>query len=310
MCQSNAAQLPVGTMSSRIRIAAFIFGCTLGAPALVHAQSHTRPAAQPTLREDVDPIAQEPDRSLVEHPNAPALREIPQQMKIRAMATRAVLQPSAKDWIEQQARIEAKRPAPDVPALESAVRARFETRPRASANSAAKTNTMAPQPASNLAGADVEELAFVVLMDATNDQDQDLQLVMNEVQAQTKAKQALRNALTKAQQDAALGQRTPNAPCITPGCHSLEQDLNQVTSLTAQTQHPLRYTIPPQMTYTQLQQLAGKMNGDLNAMSDMDSQMQTRLQLAQQQRTQILQAMSNIMRKMNDTSSAVISNLK
>jgi hypothetical protein len=45
------------------------------------------------------------------------------------------------------------------------------------------------------AGADVEELAFVVLMNATNDQDNDLQEIMNEVQAQTNAKQFIRQQM-------------------------------------------------------------------------------------------------------------------
>jgi hypothetical protein len=42
------------------------------------------------------------------------------------------------------------------------------------------------------AGGDIEELAFVVLMSATNDQDNDLQEIMNEVQALTAAKLLLR----------------------------------------------------------------------------------------------------------------------
>jgi hypothetical protein len=41
-------------------------------------------------------------------------------------------------------------------------------------------------------GADVEQLAFVVLMNATNDQQNDLQEIMNAVQAQTKAKSFFR----------------------------------------------------------------------------------------------------------------------
>jgi hypothetical protein len=44
-------------------------------------------------------------------------------------------------------------------------------------------------------GGDISELCFVVLMEATNDQDQDLQEIMNEVQAQTAAKQFLRQQM-------------------------------------------------------------------------------------------------------------------
>jgi hypothetical protein len=44
-------------------------------------------------------------------------------------------------------------------------------------------------------GVDIEELAFIVLMNATNDQDDDLRGIMNEVQAQTAAKQFLRQQM-------------------------------------------------------------------------------------------------------------------
>ena len=43
------------------------------------------------------------------------------------------------------------------------------------------------------AGADIEELCFVVLMNATNDQDNDLKEIMAETKAQTDAKQRARD---------------------------------------------------------------------------------------------------------------------
>jgi hypothetical protein len=53
------------------------------------------------------------------------------------------------------------------------------------------------------AGADIEELAFVVLMQAANDQDNDLQEIMNQVQAQTAAKQFLRQQMQIVNNDVA-----------------------------------------------------------------------------------------------------------
>ncbi len=47
----------------------------------------------------------------------------------------------------------------------------------------------------NLAAGDIEELCFIVLMEATNDQDQDLEQIMAETKAQTNAKQGLRAEL-------------------------------------------------------------------------------------------------------------------
>lgn len=67
-------------------------------------------------------------------------------------------------------------------------------------------------------GADVDELAFVVLMDATNDQDQDLQMIMNEVQVQTKQKQLLRDRISIVNRDA-TGMETD---AVTPPASAVE----------------------------------------------------------------------------------------
>src|SRR5450755_2633688 len=51
------------------------------------------------------------------------------------------------------------------------------------------------------AGADIAELAFVVLMDAAQDANRDLQGIMAEVKAMTNAKQALRDLISKVGRD-------------------------------------------------------------------------------------------------------------
>jgi len=53
------------------------------------------------------------------------------------------------------------------------------------------------------AGADIEELAFIVLMDATKSQDADLQSIMEETKSQNAAKQNLRNNMQTVNRDVA-----------------------------------------------------------------------------------------------------------
>jgi uncharacterized sporulation protein YeaH/YhbH (DUF444 family) len=63
-------------------------------------------------------------------------------------------------------------------------------------------------------GGDIAEMCFVVLMDATNDQDQDLQMIMNQVRGQTQQKQGLRNQINIVNRDAtgmATAAATPSA---------------------------------------------------------------------------------------------------
>ena len=124
------------------------------------------------------------------------------------------------------------------------------------------------------AGADVEELAFVVLMQATEDQDQDLQEIMTQVQAQTKAKQALRQQLQTV--------NTDNA--------NLATNSGQPSSEAARGRR-----------------IEGAGPGKT---SDMSEQLELKLQMAQQRYSQLMQMLSNVMRSLSDTGSAIIANLK
>ncbi len=51
--------------------------------------------------------------------------------------------------------------------------------------------------------ADIEQMAFVVMMDAVKSANQDLKMIMDEVKAMTAAKGALRNLLSKVRRDVA-----------------------------------------------------------------------------------------------------------
>ena len=244
------------------------------------------------------------ERSAVQRADAPiAIRPIPQEAVSRYAKLSGVLQPSVKAWVETQARIELQRPSPDIASLEAAIRARF--------NGTGSAGAHTPPATGIPAGADIEELAFVVLMEATNDQDQDLQEIMNEVQAQTKAKEALRNLLNVLQSDlAANANQQASATCTTPACKAIPQQLAQVESLTSQAKHPVHFNISGKPTYGQLRQAQSVANEASDSLSDMSTSMQMKLQLEMSQYTQVMEAMSNIEKKMSDTSSSIIQNLK
>jgi hypothetical protein len=61
-------------------------------------------------------------------------------------------------------------------------------------------------------GLDIAELCFIVLMEATNDQDQDLELIMAETKAQTSSKQALRALIAAVGPDVVDPKPPSNAP--------------------------------------------------------------------------------------------------
>jgi len=103
-------------------------------------------------------------------------------------------------------------------------------------------------------------MCFVVLVDATNDQDQDLQMIMNQVQGQTQQKQQLRNHINIVNRDA-TGMATAAA---TPSASTTE-------------------------------------------MSEMASQ---RLQMAMDRRGKFVEALSNILKKIESTQATIIHNVE
>jgi hypothetical protein len=100
------------------------------------------------------------------------------------------------------------------------------------------------------------------------------------------------------------------ATCITPACQSIAQQLARVESLTLQAKHPVHFNISGKPTYGQLRQAQTVANEASDSLNDMSTSMQMKLQLEMSQYTQVMEAMSNIEKKMSDTSSSIIQNLK
>ncbi|HUJ31462.1 MAG TPA: hypothetical protein VLY23_09290 [Candidatus Acidoferrum sp.] len=263
------------------------------------------------------------ERPAVQHLETPLeVRPIPAELVSRNAKVQPLLQPSVKSWVETQARIELQRPSPDLAALEAAIRARFASAPAAAPHpapamgSAGKAAQMASSPTSMSpgagipSGADIEELAFIVLMQATNDQDQDLQQIMNEVQAQTKAKQFLRQQMQAVNTDvaASAGQK-PNAPCNTPACQDLARQASEITRVTSQTKKSVRLS-GSAITYGELKGIQADLQGSLDSMNEMSEMTSMRLQMAMDRRSKFIEILSNILKKMSDTESSIISNLK
>ena len=247
------------------------------------AQSQAKPAAETQTH----PTEQAADSQV-------AIRKITPEMHASFGATLANLQPSVKQWMSEQARVESQRPAPDPAALERAIRARF---------------------GKNLPGTDVAELEFVVLMLSIAPQYNALLQSVEEVKAHRQAKQALGDAIGNVGGDvapnpAAGAKADTNAPCITANCRSLAQAATQVASLTAQSSHPLRYDLPSDFSYAQAQQALQQMRQDLKILNLSSETEQQRLQTAQQGWSQIMDIISHAMKAMNGTSRSIVQNLK
>jgi len=249
---------------------------------------------------DANLSAQErPTAQRVEVPTA--IRPVPLEAANRYAKLSAVAQPSVRAWVESQARVELQRSTLDTASLNAAIQSRFG----GAKGSRASASTGIP------AGADIDALAFMVLMQAASDQNQDLQEIMNEVQVINNAKVVLRNAMSTLQNELS---RTTNIKaavvCMTPGCLSIAQQLRDVETLTSKTEHPVRFATYTTPTFGQLRQAQTAANQSLDSLSDMSQSMQMKLQMEQSQYSQIVEAISNIEKKMNDTSENIIQNMK
>jgi flagellar hook-basal body complex protein FliE len=236
--------------------------------------------------------------SLAQHDMPARPPPIPADIANRNARLQGLLQPSAKSWVDTQARTESQRPAPDLAALETAIRARF-------GSTAGGSSGIPP-------GADIEELAFVVLMNATNDQDSDLQQIMNEVQAQTKAKQFLREQMQIVNKDVANNSRQltseASKTCNSPGCNELIEHASDIAAATVQSKKPVH--IGGAITYGQLKEIQEELQGSLDSMNEMSETTSMRLQMAMDRRSKFVEALSNVMKKIDSTQEAIIQNLK
>lgn len=153
------------------------------------------------------------------------------------------------------------------------------------------------------------------MMEASKDAQSDLQKIMDGVKTQTAAKQKLREEVDRAHKDiaaaiAANNKAPANAPCNIPACRSAAEAATQLTAMTAQSKRPLRYSMPNQLSYAQVEQELDKMKKDLDSLSEMGETESLRLQMAMDRMSKFMATLSNIMKKMSDTSSAMIQNLK
>jgi hypothetical protein len=232
---------------------------------------------------------------------------LPPEMAQRFDSLRNSLQLSAKSWVEQQARLESQRAATDLAALRSQIRSRFASSLASSNSGSGQVSGISGVPA----GADIEAMVFIVLMQASNDANQDLQQIMDGIKAANAAKQQLRDIQDQLNRDVASANgKMAQQPCRTPACAALPGELKQLAAATAQTNQPIRLAVPANATYGQIQQVAAQMNHELASVSDISQQQQLQIQMLMDRMSQLEEMMSNLMKTQQDTASNIVGNLK
>lgn len=169
-----------------------------------------------------------------------------------------------------------------------------------------------------VAGADTAELAFVALMEATRDADQDLRDIMAELGAFTKAKARLREIIARVQHDIAENTGASDGP-LTLGPDGLggeERYHHAALPVPEASSAGGVRTVPTDLhpglvrTWDQLLAIRANLQGDLDSMSEMSEMTSMRLQMAMDRRSKFVEALSNITKKIDSTQETIVQNLK
>jgi hypothetical protein len=250
------------------------------------------------------------------------VKAIPPEMTRRFGELRPKLQPTASAWVNQQAHALTQKTALDLHALEIAIQGRFDNanangntnssaRSRGDANANGNTNSNARSrgDGNNLSDSDIEGVAFIVMMQATNDMDKDLKAIMDEVKSMTAAQAKLRDLINQVNKDVANNAKQ-DAPCLTPVCRSLPSQLSQLAAMTANLQKPVRMQVPPHVTFASLQSLENQLKQQLDSMNELSEMTSLRLQMMMDRRSKFISTLSNIMKKISTTQDTLVQNLK
>jgi hypothetical protein len=239
-------------------------------------------------------IQQRKDAAAVEPQMKPT--DIPPDMSRRIAALQSALQPSARAWTEQQGHLESQKQTPDTPSIEAAVYNRFPA-----------LNTRG----SSAKASDINALVAIVMMQEAKDAETDLQQMTVQVQSIVNAKQKLRDLLSQTQLEVSSNSSLPAAtPCQTALCKSLASTLNEISSATANTQKPVRILVPAKPTYADVRTLPTQLQTNLTSLNDMSETMQLQLQMAMDRQSKLIDTLSNLLKKIDDTASTIIQNIK
>jgi hypothetical protein len=163
-----------------------------------------------------------------------------------------------------------------------------------------------PAPTSGLGSADIEALAFLVLMEASKSAQEDLKAIMESVQAINKQKEELRHAGNEARL-AHSGVQKSDTPCTSPDCRALAE---RIRILAAQLPGKARFTVPPIATLGDLAAVEAKLKNSLDSLSELGETESLRLKMAMERRSKMMETLSNILKKMSESSDSIIANLK
>jgi len=173
---------------------------------------------------------------------------------------------------------------------------------------------------------DIAEAAFIVMIMATKDMDDDIHMIMVEIKAMNAAKQKLRE-LTK-ELNGWISQEMSKHPGSedidnerVAGSKTTAYPLRRITLETKTSpvldleyvKTPVIPPLPPRnpgLTVSVLKLLLDDLKGKFDGMNEMSEMTSLRLQMTMDRRSKIIQTLSNIMKKIGTTQETLVQNIK
>ena len=171
----------------------------------------------------------------------------------------------------------------------------------------------------NTLGADDATLAFLVLVQATESAQSDLQAVMSEVKAITTAKAALRSLIQKVNKDVAANAGLTDGQPPLDFCSGMGNEAAyhhiQIPVLDTGSAGGLKYITTDVFKETisdvaQLRTIEDELRCQLDSMSELGEMESLRLQMAMDRISKLMSTLSSILKKIDDTSQSIAQNLK
>lgn len=167
----------------------------------------------------------------------------------------------------------------------------------------------------NMNNADIEALAFLVLMQASKSAQEDLKSIMAGVKDINKKKEALRHAQETMQKNGVntspvqldsfkLLLATTKTKKINTTSTVRPVKLDSASTIKTSTLWKSKITRP------ELDRMVDEAKSDLDSMAEMGEMESLRLQMAMDRMSKMMSTLSNLLKKISDTSSSIIQNLK
>lgn len=146
---------------------------------------------------------------------------------------------------------------------------------------------------------DIEAIAFLVLMQATKESQEDLKAIMDKVKAINESKQKLRTAESSLKNSQAAVSRA-----------QLDSFRLLLTKTPAVKPKPAAANRMTPVTRQEINDMAGKISQELKSLNEMNEMEALRLQMVMDRQSKTISIVSNLLKKVSQTADTVIQNLK